>query len=229
MSGTLYLVATPIGNLKDISLRALEILKKVDYILTEDTRVTKKLLERYEIPAKTTSFNEHNQLKKIPKILTDLKKGKAIALVSDAGTPLISDPGGYLVKLAIKEGVAISPLPGPSAVLTALIVSGLSSSPFIFLGYLAKSKIKKERLLKQISKITIARKRPTFIVFESPKRIVETLKILADIDFEVKVCLCREMTKIHEEFIRGNPKEVLKRLSQGEIKGEITLVFQITK
>ncbi len=227
--GILYLVATPIGNLKDITLRALEILKNVDEIIGESTDQVKKLLDYYQIKKLIIHLSDENQLLQIPKIIEKLLSGKNLALVSDAGTPLISDPGQLLVKEAIKRGIKISPLPGPSAILPALISSGFLTSPFIFLGFLPKKKNEIKKLLRELTNLKINKKSPTFIAFESPCRLIETLTIFNEtFNDHCQIVIAREMTKIYEEFIRGKLKKILKILKQRKtIKGEITLVFRL--
>lgn len=225
--GTLYLVSTPIGNLKDITLRALEILKNVDEIIAESTNQVKKLLDYYQIKKLIIHLSDENQLLQIPKIIEKLLSGKNLALVSDAGTPLISDPGQLLVKEAIKRGIKISPLPGPSAILPALITSGLPTSPFIFLGFLPKKRNEIRKLLQELTNLKINKKSPTFIAFQSPHRLIETLVIFDEtINDNCQIVIAREITKIYEEFIRGTPKEILNILKERKnIKGEITIVF----
>lgn len=229
-AGILYLVATPIGNLKDITFRSLEILKNVDKIIGESTDQIKKLLDYYQIQKPIIHLSDENQLSQIPKIIEKLLSGKNLALVSDAGTPLISDPGQLLVKETIKRGIKISPLPGPSAILPALISSGLPISPFVFLGFLPKKKNEIKKLLQELTNLKINKKSPTFVAFESPHRLIETLIIFNEtINENSQIVIAREMTKIYEEFIRGKPKEILKITKERKtIKGEITLVFRLT-
>jgi 16S rRNA (cytidine1402-2'-O)-methyltransferase len=222
----LYLVSTPIGNLKDVSFRAVEILKVVDEIICESTDKAKILLNHYQIKKPLIHLSDENQLQIIPEILNKLKQGKKLALISDAGTPTLSDPGQLLVKYAVKENIKIIPVPGPSAILSALISSGLPTSPFIFLGFLPKSKFQKQKLFQELINLKINKKTPSIIFFESPQRIIETLEILNGIDPEINISLAREMTKIYEEFIRGTISEVLLTLKQRkEIKGEITVTI----
>ncbi|MDH7476070.1 MAG: 16S rRNA (cytidine(1402)-2'-O)-methyltransferase [Microgenomates group bacterium] len=224
----LYLVSTPIGNLKDITFRATEILKEVDEIICESTYKGNILLNHYQIKKPLIHLTDENQLQVLPKILEKLKQGKKLALISDAGTPTLSDPGQFLVKRVIKENIKIVPVPGPSAVLSALITSGLSTSPFLFLGFLPKNLSQKQKIFQEISKLKIGKKTPSIIFFESPQRIIKTLEILNQINPKTRISLAREMTKIYEEFLRGNVDEVLKILKQRkEIKGEITVVFKI--
>ncbi|MGB9883313.1 MAG: 16S rRNA (cytidine(1402)-2'-O)-methyltransferase [Microgenomates group bacterium] len=222
----LYLVATPIGNLQDITFRAVEILKEADEIVCESTDKAKILLNHYQIKKTLIHLDDKNQLQIIPQVLQKLKSGKKIALISDAGTPTLSDPGQFLVAQAIKENIKITPVPGPSAVLTALVSSGLSTSPFIFYGFLPKSKSEKLKLFQEISTLKINKKTPTFIFFESPLRIKETLQILNQNFPKTQLSIGREMTKVYEEFIRENVGEVMKKLKNKKIKGEITLVLR---
>ncbi len=222
----LCLVATPIGNLKDISFRAIEILKEADEIVCESTDKAKILLNHYQIKKSLIHLDDKNQLQIIPQVLQKLKSGKKIALISDAGTPTLSDPGQFLVAQAIKENIKIIPIPGPSAILTALISSGLPTSPFLFYGFLPKRKSEKLKLFQEISTLKLNKKTPTFIFFESPLRIRETLQILNQNFPKTQLSIGREMTKVYEEFLRGKINEVLKLLmAKKQIKGEITVVI----
>lgn len=223
--GQLFLVATPIGNLKDITLRSLETLKQVDEIICESTDIALKLLNHYQIKKPLIHLSDQNQLEKIPAVLEKLKSGKNLALISDAGTPIISDPGQLLVKYAVKENIKITPLPGPSAILPALISSGLPASPFLFLGFLPKKENEIKKMFQDIKKIKIKKDSPTIVFFESPNRLLKTLTILKEILGEkTKVSIAREMTKIYEEFIRGDIEEVIEKIKEKkEIKGEITI------
>lgn len=230
MKGNLYLVATPIGNFEDITLRALKVLKEVDAIICETTHQAKKLLSHFQIEKPLIHLSDENQLEKIPFILEKLNQGENLALISDAGTPIISDPGYFLVKQVIKNQVKIIPLPGPSAPLTPLVASGLSPLPFLFFGFLPKKENEIRKTIKQLKNIVVEKKSPTFIFFESPQRILKTLTIIKEeTNDQSQICMAREMTKIHEEFIRGNPKEVIDKLKQkNTIKGEITLVVSFS-
>jgi len=221
--GTLYLCPTPIGNLEDITLRVLRVLSEVDLIAAEDTRQTLKLLNHYEIKKSLVSYHEHNKVTMGPKLIEKLKSGKSIALVTDAGTPSISDPGEELVRLCIHEGIKIVPLPGPTAAITALIASGLDASSFVFEGFLPKKSKERREKLERIS-----REERTTILYESPHRLKETLKELKEYIGERKVVVARELTKIHEEFIRGTVEEVLEKLGE-EVKGEIVIVIEGAK
>ncbi len=223
----LFLVSTPIGNLKDITLRALETLKNVDEIVCESTDVALKLLNHYSISKPLIHLTDENQLQVISKIIEKLKNEKNIALISDAGTPTISDPGQFLVKQAIKENIKIIPIPGPSAILSALITSGLPIQPFLFLGFLPKKDNEKKKIFEELKNLKINKKSITIIFFESPNRLIKTLEIIKKILGEkTQLSIAREMTKIYEEFIRGDINEVLEKLKRKEIKGEITIVLQ---
>ena len=219
-SGVLYLCPTPIGNLEDITLRVLKTLKEVDIIAAEDTRQTLKLLNHFDIKKPLTSYHEHNKKTKGAKLIEELKKGKSIALVTDAGTPAISDPGEDLVKLCIEEGIKVVPLPGPTAAITALVASGLDTSSFVFEGFLPTKNKEREERLNRISK-----EERTIILYEAPHRLKETLRELKSYVAERKIVIARELTKIHEEFIRGTIDEVLTKLGD-EIKGEIVLIIE---
>ena len=220
----LYLVGTPIGNLDDISFRALKILKNVSLIACEDTRQTKKLLNKYKFKNKLISFNKHNSLKKIPIIINKVKDGNSVALVSDAGLPSICDPGENLVKEAKSQGLNVVCIPGPSAALTALISSGLPSSKFIFEGFLPRKKKEREKILLEISEVE-----KTTILFESPHRLKKLLKDLKDFcggDREIQVF--RELTKIYEENVGQNIDMAIDFFEGKEVIGEITIVIKGT-
>ena len=221
-SGVLYLVGTPIGNLNDISLRALNILKNVSLIACEDTRQTKKIMNKYEINNRLISFNKHNSRSKIPIILNDLKDGKSIALVSDAGMPSICDPGEDLVRNLKINSLDIICIPGPCAALTALVSSGFNASKFIFEGFLPKKKREREKILLEISQ-----NEKTTIIFESPHRVNKLLIELRDYcggDREINVS--RELTKKFEENISMNIDKVINLFKEKEIIGEITIVIK---
>jgi len=219
----LYLVATPIGNLKDITFRALETLKAVDLILAEDTRRTGQLLSHYKISKPLESFHEHNEEAKMPQILEKLRKGETIALVTDAGTPTISDPGFKLVRECAKEGVKVEPIPGPSAILTALVASGLPTDSFLFLGYLPKKAGKQNEIFNFLEQVWSNRE-TSVVLFESPYRVKKTLAALAQKFPERKIVLARELTKTHEEFIRGKLNELAKK--DFITKGEFTILLR---
>jgi len=218
-SGTLYIVATPIGNLDDFSQRAVEILKTADVIASEDTRIARKLLGKFGIQASLISFFEHNEEKRIPELITQLEAGKTVTLISDAGTPLISDPGYRLVREAAARDIRIVPVPGPSAVMAALSVSGLPTDRFTFTGFLPRKSTKRRKELQQLAEFA-----HTLVIFESPHRLLKTLQDMAEIMGDRPVVVCRELTKKFEEILRGTPAELLKGLSGRTIKGEITLV-----
>jgi len=221
-SSVLYLVGTPIGNLSDLSFRAKNILENVSLIACEDTRQTKKILNRFNIKNNLISFNMHNSLDKIPRIINDLKTGKSIALVSDAGMPSICDPGEELVKETRSYGLETICIPGPCAALTALVNSGMPSSRFVFEGFLPKKKVERKNILFEISK-----NEQTTILFESPLRLKKLLKEIKEYcggDREIQVS--RELTKKFEENIFGNVEKVIKLLENNEIKGEITIVVK---
>ena len=220
--GTLFIVATPIGNLKDITLRAIDVLSSVDYVLCEDTRVTGRLLNHYEISKKMVSFNEFNEESRIKATINDLAKDQKIALVSDAGTPLISDPGYKLVREAIAAGVKVESIPGPSSVLNALTVSGLPPDKFLFLGYLPKKDGKRRNLLEDAKETKI---KSTIIFFESPFRLVETLKNMLEIFGDIDIVVCRELTKIHEEVRREKVFESINHFESHEPRGEFVILL----
>ena len=222
MSGKLFVVSTPIGNLDDITLRAINILGNSDLIACEDTRTTKKLLSRHGIETALTSYHEHNEAEKSADLLEELKKGKDIALVSDAGTPCVSDPGYRLVVLSIENGVDVVPVPGPSAAVCALAVSGLPTDGFLFLGFSPRTVAKKRRLFEKIRDCPY-----TLVFYESPRRLPGTLEIMLETLGDRNVCVAREMTKIYEEAIRGPVSRVVSVLSRREsLKGEITVVVE---
>jgi 16S rRNA (cytidine1402-2'-O)-methyltransferase len=221
--GTLYICATPIGNLEDITLRVLRILKEVDLIAAEDTRVTRKLLSYFEISTRITSFHEHNEIAKGVEIVKIIKKGHSVALVSDAGTPGISDPGHRLIKKCIEEGIPIEPLPGASSLVTALIVSGLPTDSFVFQGFMSR---RKGERIKQLNELMVCRK--TAIIFESPYRLAATLRDIAAIDPQRPTVVARELTKKFEEIIRGTASELYNRIAEYPVKGEIVLLIGAT-
>jgi 16S rRNA (cytidine1402-2'-O)-methyltransferase len=219
--GTLYVVATPIGNLEDISYRAVRILKHAGLIACEDTRQTRKLLDHYGISTPMVSYHEHNEAERAEELIEKLQQGTNIAQVSDAGMPGISDPGYRIVKLATEHGITVVPVPGPSAVITALAASGLPTDAFEFRGFLpAKSGQRRTELEAQSAS------QHTVVFYEAPHRIVETLEdIVRALGAERPVVVARELTKLHEEFIRGTAVEVLEKLKGREVRGEITLLI----
>ena len=218
----LYVVATPIGNLEDITLRALRLLKEVDVIACEDTRQTQKLLNHYAITTKTTSYHEHNEMTRSAELVKDMQEGASVALVTDAGMPGISDPGYRLISLAIRHQVPVIPLPGASAFVAALVASGLPTDSFRFNGFLPAKRGERRAALEGIK--TSPR---TQVFYEAPHRIVETLEDVVEVmGAERQVVVAREVTKIHEEFLRGRAAEVLASLKAREtVKGEITLLI----
>ena len=218
--GILYIVSTPIGNLDDITLRALKILRHVDLIAAEDTRRTRRLLSRFDIHAPLVSYFEHNELKRLDKLLSHLKRGKEIALVSDAGTPGISDPGYRLILQAIERGISVIPIPGPSAVIAALSVAGLPTDSFTFIGFPPKKGGKRRKLLDKLGDSDW-----TSILYESPHRLMETLEDLLAACGDRQIVVTRELTKTFEEVIRGRISEVIDILKGRRIKGEITIVL----
>lgn len=219
-TGKLYICATPIGNLEDITLRVLRILREVDLIAAEDTRVTRKLLSRYDISTPMTSYHEHNEIVKGRELVELMKSGKVIALVSDAGMPGISDPGHRLIKACIEEEISIEPLPGPSSLITAVVISGLPTGSFVFQGFLPRKKGERLAVLNEL--LQMGR---TVVLFESPRRLNSTLKEVAEIDPSRNTVIARELTKKFEEIIRGTVSEVLDLLTSTGIKGEIVLLF----
>lgn len=220
--GTLYIVATPIGNLKDITLRAIETLGEVDYILCEDTRITGKLLAAYDISKKMVTFNDFNEERMIGSVVGELEKGMNIALVSDAGTPLVSDPGFKLVREVASKNIKIEVIPGATASIAALTVSGLPSDKFLFLGFLPKKDGKREKLLVD-TKEAIASVKATVIIYESPFRILKTLGQIKKVFGEIDVVVCREMTKMHEEVLRGKITEIIEKIKP---KGELVILIK---
>jgi 16S rRNA (cytidine1402-2'-O)-methyltransferase len=219
--GILYLVSTPIGNLEDITLRAIRVLKEVDLIACEDTRRTRILLDHYGIRAALTSLYDEIERKKGEALVGRLLDGQSLAYVSDAGTPLISDPGYHLVRLAIEAGIAVVPVPGPSAVITALSVSGLPSDRFAFFGFLPEKTGRRQSFLRKLKDLPM-----TLVFYESPRRIVGTLMDIRDLLGERHVVVTRELTKLFEEVIRGRAGDVIGKMESGAVKGEITLLVE---
>jgi 16S rRNA (cytidine1402-2'-O)-methyltransferase len=226
----LYLVATPIGNLADITLRALDVLQRADRIACEDTRQTQKLLNHFQIATPTVSYHQHNERQRSGELLAALKAGARLALVSDAGTPGISDPGGWLAAETIAAGIPVIPIPGANAALTALVASGLPAGEFLFLGFLPeKAGARQTRLEALARQAANSPSAPTVVFYEAPHRILETL---ADLEAlwgpGLRVVVARELTKIHEEFLRGTVGELRRELaSRDRIRGEITLLIDL--
>ncbi len=218
---TLYLVATPIGNLEDITFRAVRVLKEVDLIAAEDTRTARKLLDRYEIKTPVVSYYDAVEKSKTPELIAELAAGRSVALVSEAGTPGISDPGYRLVAAAREAGVRVVPVPGPSAAIAALAASGLPTDRFAFEGFLPSSPAARRKKL-----YSLREEERTLIFYESPRRILATLKEVGQIFGDRPVAVARELTKIHEEFLRGPAAEVSRQLrKKGKIRGEIVLLL----
>lgn len=238
--GTLYIVSTPIGNLQDITLRAIKTLKEVDYIACEDTRKTGLLLKWLEenIPnevqprrgptsqgrAQFISYYEQNELQRIPQVISLLKDGKDVALVSNAGTPTISDPGFKLIREVIHQGITVVPIPGPSAILAALTSSGLPTDKFLFLGYLPRKQGKRLALLKNYTLSPIPY---TLIFFEAPHRLLKTLEEFKEIFGDIEIVICRELTKVHEEIRREKNSESIKHFEVAPPKGEFTILLNL--
>ena len=220
MNGTLYVVATPIGNLEDVSARALRILKEVDVVACEDTRRTRALLTHFDIHTPTVSYYEHNKLSRGPQLLRQLAEGRSIALVSDAGTPGISDPGILLVREARAAGVSVVPIPGPSAVVAALSAAGLPADRFVFDGFLPVKPGRRRNRLTQLRDLET-----TVVFYESPHRIVATLEAIGEVFGAVPVVVARELTKQFEEIVTATPAEHLERLREGA-RGEFTVVIR---
>lgn len=218
MNGKLYLVATPIGNLEDITLRALKILKDVDLIAAEDTRNTLKLLNHYEISKPLISYHRHNEELKVDNLISKLKNGENIAVVSDAGTPGISDPGEVIVKSAIENNIEVIPIPGACAAINALVASGLDTKEFSFYGFLPLNKKLRREKLDELKRET-----KTSIIYEAPHKLQNTLEDLKKIVEDRKIVLAREITKIHEEFIRGNIEEIISK--SANLKGEMIILI----
>jgi 16S rRNA (cytidine1402-2'-O)-methyltransferase len=220
MPALLYLVATPIGNLEDITYRAVRVLRESDVIACEDTRQTRKLLDHFEIRKPVISYHEHNELERTAELILRLQAGESVALVSDAGMPLVSDPGYRLVRAAIENGIAVQPVPGPSASLAALAASGLPTDAFHFAGFLPPKGGPRARLLE-----SLAEEHATLIFYEAPHRLLEALEAIETVLGPRQVVVARELTKIHEEFLRGTAAEIRAQLSSRDaIKGEITIL-----
>ena len=217
--GKLFVVGTPIGNLADITYRAIDVLNNVEFIFAEDTRVSKKLLNHYSIDKKIYSYHDYSRDSEVINLINILVDGSNVALISDAGTPTISDPGYRLIRQCIKKGIDVIPIPGPSAVTAALSVAGLPSDSFTFIGFLPqkKGRVKKIEQLNDIEN--------TIIVFESPHRIFKTLNQFLEILGNRQVVIGRELTKLYEEIIRGNLKEIIQRISDKSLKGEIVIMI----
>ncbi len=222
--GKLYIVSTPIGNLEDITFRAIKVLSTVDLILCEDKRRTKILCSHYNINTPLKSYYSYIEQKRVQEIIPYIKEGHDVALVSDSGTPGISDPGFLIVKNCIEENIPVSPIPGPTAFVSAVVCSALPLDRMLFLGFIPK----KEGKIKKLFEYVKGLKKTTVIFYESPKRIKKTLQILIELFGEnIRCVLARELTKIYEEFIRGNLKEVFEKISSVEPKGEFVVMLYI--
>lgn len=221
VTGTLYIISTPIGNLEDISFRAIRLLKEVALIAAEDTRHTQNLLNHYEINTHQTSYHDFNKEDKAPVLISRLQAGESIALVSDAGTPTISDPGFYLIRQAIAAEIPVSPIPGPTAAIAALSVSGLPPDRFVFEGFLPRKKGARTKRL-----LSLAEDPRTLLFYESPYRIVRVLEDIHAVLGNRRIVLCRELTKKFEEIVRGEIEAVIKNWKDKKILGEFTLVVE---
>jgi len=219
-TGCLYLVGTPIGNLEDITLRALRILKEVDQIACEDTRHTQKLLAHYDIHKPLVSYHAHNEVKRAAELAAAMKDGAKIALVSDAGMPLVSDPGHFLVTLCLQNRILVVPIPGPSALLASLSGSGMPTEEFLFVGFLPARSGERRRALERLRI-----EERTIILYEAPHRVAESVADALEVLGDRTACLAREVTKLHEEFLRGKLSEILASLEERPARGEITLIF----
>jgi 16S rRNA (cytidine1402-2'-O)-methyltransferase len=220
-SGKLYIIGTPIGNLQDITLRALEVMRGVSIIAAEDTRHTRKLLNYFNIQATVISYHDHNKEEKAPVLVAELKAGRSVALVSDAGTPGISDPGYFLINCCIRDSISVVPVPGPSAFLAALSVSGLPTDSFLFEGFLPRKQTARLRRLEEIKDQS-----RTVLFYESPHRIVRCLEDLLAVFGDRRAVVARELTKSHEEVLRGRLSKLIPALSGRTVRGEITLVVE---
>ena len=218
--GCLYIVGTPIGNLEDITLRALRILKEVDLIACEDTRHTQKLLNHFNIAKTLVSYHEHNEMTRSSELLIQLEQGAKIALVSDAGMPLVSDPGYRLVTLCVRHKIPVVPIPGPSAMLAALAAAGLPNEEFLFVGFLPQRSGERRRMLERLRI-----EERTMIFYEAPHRVAESIADAQEILGDRPACIAREVTKVHEEFLRGRLSQLAESLAERPARGEITLVI----
>jgi 16S rRNA (cytidine1402-2'-O)-methyltransferase len=217
--GTLYVVATPIGNLEDLTFRALRILKSVDFVAAENMYHFKRLCRHYGFTTKVTSYNQHNRRHKGPELIKRLKAGSHIALVTNAGTPAISDPGSILTHMALNAGIRVSPIPGPSAVTAALSACGMQMDQFVFIGFLSNKRSKRKKVL-----ITLCNEERTMIFYEAPHRVIAMLNDLKEVLGDRQIVILREITKIYEEVMRGSVSLLLEELQKDDIKGEFTLI-----
>src|SRR5574337_1298583 len=219
-TGTLYIVATPIGNLEDITLRAIRILKEAGLIAAEDTRHTRRLLDKYHIENQLTSYHDHNKEEKAPVLVARLLEGKSVALVSDAGTPGISDPGYFLINLALDQKIPVVPIPGATAAIAALSISGMPTDSFAFEGFLPPKQTARTKRLKEL-----ATEKRTVIFYEAPHKIIKTIEDMLEVFGDRRAVVTRELTKIHEETIRGTLSEIRQRLNEAAIRGEFTIIL----
>ena len=219
-AGKLYVVGTPIGNLEDITLRALNTLKASDLIACEDTRHTQKLLNHYEISTRTISYHEHNEMTRAPELVLKMEQGSMISLVSDAGTPVLSDPGFRLVHLAVRHKIPVVPIPGPSAMVAALTAAGLPMNEFIFTGFLPAKRSARRKVLAGLAGFE-----KMIVLYEAPHRIVESLRDIHEILGDREIVIAREVTKVHEEFLRGMVAEIRDLLKKTPRKGELTVIL----
>ncbi|MBI3603209.1 MAG: 16S rRNA (cytidine(1402)-2'-O)-methyltransferase [Nitrospirae bacterium] len=221
MAGSLYIVSTPIGNWEDITLRAIRILRDAAIVAAEDTQHTQALCERYGIQTPLTSYHNLNKEDKTPLLIRRLQEGQDVALVSDTGTPVVSDPGAWLITQALKAGIRVIPVPGPSAILAALSVSGLPTEPFLFQGFIPRQATARRRLLE-----TLSRERRTLVLFESPDRLLATLETIGAMFGRRRIVLAKDLTKPSEELIRGTAAEVLRAVTSRPRDGDITLIIE---
>ncbi|MGN9135437.1 16S rRNA (cytidine(1402)-2'-O)-methyltransferase [Clostridium sp. HCP1S3_B4] len=219
-NGKLYLVPTPIGNLKDITLRALEVLRECDIIAAEDTRQTLKLLNHFEIRKPLVSYHKYNEQGKSCDIIAKIKEGSRVALVTDAGTPGISDPGAVIVKKCIEENISFEVLPGATAITTALVYSGLDTTRFLFRGFISRDSKERNQLIEDIKNV-----QDSIIIYESPYRLISTLSLLYENLGNRKIAVCRELTKLHEQIVRGDILHVINYFKENGVKGEIVIVI----
>lgn len=225
ITGTLYIVATPIGNLEDITYRAVKTLQEVDLIACEDTRHSKILLDKYHIKTPTVSYHQHSKISKIEYLIDQLKSGKNVALITDAGTPGISDPGGVLISAAIKNNIKVVPIPGPAAVTSALSVSGMLTDSFLFLGFLPKKK-GRQTLFRNLMKVSNLKLYQTIVIYESPYRLLRTLQDLQLVIGNKEVVVCRELSKKFEEIYHGNIYQAIEYFQTNKPKGEFVIIIK---
>lgn len=221
ISGTLFVIATPIGNLKDITLRAIETLQNVDIIACEDTRISLVLLNKYNIQKKLVSFHKYSKKERVNGLIESLKHGADIGLITDAGTPGISDPGAFLVREAIKNNIRVIPIPGPSALTSAVSISGSCEKGFVFVGFLPSTITNRNNMIKKYSSIGLP-----LVFYESPKRLLNTLEFIKNIEEKIHVFILKELTKLHEGYVVGNIQDVINKLKHNVLKGEYTVILE---